>query len=354
MRNEWKRRARGTGSNRWAPFLALGIAAVAALTFAGYRAALPGGVAAASAYTLTAVENGMQLKTPDGRVVFEYLTKKPENSGLTSPSAACFHPVNTPTGERVTNLAPNDHPHHRGIFFGWHDSAFYEPARPNPSPTAAVRAATVRRADFWGWGVYAPRDGRVVQNKEVRLINADGEHADVAIHNDLMVENRKMGEENDTVRVTERDGVFVMDMAYTIAPTVEYRLAQNAFGGFDVQCRKDGESYYSNANGKVTLRDPQYAYPELDWPSEPWYDFTITLSGNGKTVGAAVLDHPKNPPTLWHNSRSLWMLNPSITAIAPVVIKPESPLTLRYRVVVHDGPPPVELLQKLSAEWRAL
>ena len=29
----------------------------------------------------------------DGRVVFEYLTKKPENSGMTSPSAACFHPA---------------------------------------------------------------------------------------------------------------------------------------------------------------------------------------------------------------------------------------------------------------------
>jgi len=311
-------------------------------------------VAAATAYTLAPVEYGMQLKTPDGRVVFEYLTKKPENIGLTSPSAACFHPVNTPSGERITSIAPNDHPHHRGIFFGWHDGAFYEPpARPNPSPTASMRSATVRRADFWGWGVYAPREGRVVQNRDIKLVTADASHADLTIHNDLMVEDRKMGEENDTVTVTERDGVFVMDLAYTIVPAVEYRLNQNAFGGFDVQCRKDGDSYYSTAAGKVTLRDPQYAYPELDWPSEPWYDYTIRLAGGGKTLGAAVIDHPKNPPTLWHNSRSLWMLNPSITAVGPVIIRPESPLTLRYRVVVHDGPPPVDVLQKLSTEWRA-
>jgi Methane oxygenase PmoA len=329
-------------------------AAVALVAIALLNVAIPERIAAASAYTLVPVEFGMQLKTPDGRVVFEYLTKKPENVGLTSPSAACFHPVNTPSGERITSLAPNDHPHHRGIFFGWHDSAFYEPpARPNTSPTASVRAATVRIADFWGWGVYAPRENRVVQNRDIKLVNADAAHAEVSIHNDLMVENRKMGEENDMVNVTERDGVFVMDLAYTIAPTVEYRLAQNAFGGFDVQCRKDGDSYYSTATGKVTLRDPQYAYPELDWPSEPWYDFTIQLTGGGKTLGAAVIDHPKNPPTLWHNSRSLWMLNPSITAVGPVIIKPESPLTLRYRVVVHDGPPPVDVLQKLSAEWRA-
>ncbi len=193
----------------------------------------------------------MQLKTPDGRVVFEYLTKKPDNIGLTSPSAACFHPVNTPSGQCITSIAPDDHPHHRGIFFGWHDSAFYEPqVRPNPSPTSSMRAATVRRADFWGWGVFAPRDGRLVQNREIKLLNADAAHAELAIHNDLLVENRKMGEENDTVTVTERDGVFVLDLAYTIAPTVEYRLNQNAFGGFDVQCRKDGDSYYSDRGGK--------------------------------------------------------------------------------------------------------
>jgi hypothetical protein len=48
------------------------------------------------------------------------------------------------------------------------------------------------------------------------------------------------------------------------------------------------------------------------------------------------------------------MLNPNITAVGPVTIRPENPLTLRYRVVVHDGPPPTDELQKLSAEFRAL
>src|ERR1700733_15814483 len=82
---------------------------------------------AASVYTLVPEQNGMQLKTPDGRVIFEYVTKKPENIGLTSPSAAYLDPVNTPSGERVTNTAPDDHPHHRGIFLGFLDSEFHQP-----------------------------------------------------------------------------------------------------------------------------------------------------------------------------------------------------------------------------------
>jgi Methane oxygenase PmoA len=314
----------------------------------------PAALRAASVYTLEPTQYGMRLRTSDGREVFEYLTKKPENVGLTSPSAACFHPVKTPSGETITSIAPNDHPHHRGMFLGWHDSEFHEPVnRPNLSPTAPLKAIAVRRADFWGWGVYAPRDGRVVQNRDIRLVNADANHAQLEIHNDLMIDNRKMGEENDSVSVSERDGVFVIDLEYTIAPNSEYILNRNAFGGFDVQCRKDGESYYSTAAGTVTRRDPYYAFPELDWPSEPWYDYTITVSASGKTLGTAVLDHPDNPPTLWHNSRTLWMLNPAITALQQIIIHPDAPLKLRYRVVTHDGPPPVDVLQRLSAEWRS-
>src|SRR5689334_18764262 len=81
-------------------------------------------------YTLAAVTYGMQLKTPDGRVVFEYMTRKPDDAGLTSPSVACFHPVNTPAGERITALAPNDHPHHRGMYLAWHDAEFRQPIAP--------------------------------------------------------------------------------------------------------------------------------------------------------------------------------------------------------------------------------
>jgi len=134
MQNE---RVQGGNSTTWkmtlkqiGPWVA-GAVTIAALAIGADRIALPGGVSAASAYTLTPVEYGMQLKTPDGRVVFEYLTKKPENIGLTSPSAACFHPVNTPSGERVTNIAPNDHPHHRESSSGGTTARFthHQPAQ---------------------------------------------------------------------------------------------------------------------------------------------------------------------------------------------------------------------------------
>jgi Methane oxygenase PmoA len=325
--------------------------AVPALALCGFGLAYqarPG-----SAYTLTPSPFGMQLKTPDGRVVLEYLTKKPDNSNLTSPSAACFHPVNTPTGEAVTALAPNDHPHHRGIFFGWHDSEFRSPVNlDNYGPHKPIRALNITKADFWAWGAFATREGRVIQNRDLKLTKGDAEHAEIEIHNDWTVNNRKMVDEVNVASVSEREGVYVLDLEYRITPSSDYVLNRASFGGFDVQGRKDGESYFANAAGKVELPDAHYSLPDLNWPPAPWYDFSIKLKGNGKTVGFAVMDHPQNPATTWHNSSHLWMLNPTITSAGPFTIPKGHTLQLRYRVVVHDGDTPTALLEKLSAEWQ--
>jgi hypothetical protein len=293
----------------------------------------------------------MQLRTPDGRAVFDYLTRKPADSGLTSPSVACFHPVLTPTGERVSAFAPDDHPHHRGIYLAWHDSEFRQPiARPS-SPTRPLFGWNITTADFWGWGEYAPRDGRVIENTSVALRAADAARAELEIKNEWRVRARKMADEVNVTTVTERDGAFVLDYQFTLTPVVDYVLHKASFGGFNFQARKDGESYYTNAAGTVTVPDPHYSVPELNWPASAWYGYVVKLA-SGKTVGAVVIDHPSNPPSTWHNSRSLWMLNPSISALGEITIHPNAPLSLRYRVVVHDGPTPTAVVQQLAQEFR--
>ena len=64
--------------------------------------------AADAAYTLVPDAHGMVLKSPGGRVVFRYMTKKPAKTNLAASSVCCFHPLNTPSGVRVTDLAPGD------------------------------------------------------------------------------------------------------------------------------------------------------------------------------------------------------------------------------------------------------
>jgi len=335
-------------------FRHLTTAAAGALAVMLCALAVPQRATGASEYTLTPTTYGMQVKTPDGRVIFEYLTKKPENVGLTSTSAACFHPVNTPSGERITALAPDDHPHHRGIFLGWQASEFREPSNLDKyGAHRPLRAVNISRADFWGWGEFAPREGRMIQNRDLKLVRADSNHLAIEIHNDWLVRNRKMLDEVTIATAAERDGVYVLDLEYRLTPVADYVLDRAAFGGWTVQARKDGESYFADAAGKVDRPDPHYSVPDLNWPAAPWYDYTIRLNGNGKTIGVAVIDHPRNPTTTWHNSTHLWMLHPVITAGEPFVMPHGETRVLRYRVVLHDGDTPTALLEKLSAEWRA-
>ncbi len=306
-----------------------------------------------SSYALVHSNDGFEVKAPDGRVVLDYVTIRPTNIGLTAPSACYFHPVETPSGVVVTNVAPDDHPHHRGIWLGFLNSEFHTPddqSLKSPQPPGGL--FDIQRADFWGWGFFAPRKNRVIKNLDVRLLHADSKHGEFEIHNEWLVEGKKMLEETDLVNVSERDGVYVIDLVYRLAPLYDYIIHRTAFGGFAVEGIKYGDWYYSAPWGKVGFPPPYYSNPETDWPSEPWYDYTVRLKSDGKTVGVAVLDHPLNPPTRWHNT--VWMLNPSISSYRPVTIHPGVPLILRYRVVVHDGPPPTKLLQALSEEWEGM
>jgi hypothetical protein len=331
----------------------LTIVTVSALAFAAFGngpCATAG--AAEPAFTLGPDVHGVVLKTPDGRVVFRYMTKKPERTNLAANSVCCFHPLNTPSGERVTDLAPGDHHHHRGVFLAWHTSEFWEEADFSAlGPTAPTKGWNIRRGDFWGWGQFAPTDGVVITNRDVKLVKADAEHAELVIQNAWTIQGQTMMDEINSVEVRQQKGVYLVDLDYRLMPVFDLTLNQTAFGGFCVRARNDGDSYYATKEGKVELPDPHYSVPELNWPKTDWSDFTIKLQ-SGKTVGVTVIDHPKNPPSTWHNPRYVWMINPCIVANGPVQVKAGAVLMLRYRLVVHDGPTPVELLEELADEWR--
>lgn len=284
-------------------------------------------------YTLVPDEHGMTLKTPDGRVVFRYMTKKPADTKLTANSVCCLYPVQTPGGVSVVEFSPSDHPHHRGVFLAWHATEGHKPA------------------DFWGWGEWAPTQGRVIRNRNVELKSATAEQATLAVRNDWMVEDEVMIEESTAITAGETDGVYVIDLDIRLTPKTDVTLKQTAFGGLCAKCQKTEKSYYTDRSGKVDRPAPHHLKPETDWPSKPWYDYTATLT-DGKTCGIAIVDHPENPPTAWHNLQPIAMLNPCIVAPGPVKLKQGEPLRLRYRLVVHDGPPPMDLLNKLSDQWR--
>jgi hypothetical protein len=266
------------------------------------------------------------LNTP-GRIVADYHTRPPVGTPLVVDSGDFFHPVYTPRGVVITDLAPSDHPHHRGVFLGW------------------VEMHGAKDADFWGWGEHAPIRGRRIVNRSFGVTDSGLEST-----SDWVAEGVILIREKLTVRMTNTGGVNLLDLDYALTPASDLKLTRWAFSGFCLRTRKEGAIEFFSPAGAVALPNPSHLKPESDWPDAPWYACTVKLEGS--LAGAAIVNHPANPPTLWHNHRDVRMLNPCIVAPAEVSLKKDQPLRLRYLVVTFDGEVPTAVLNNLAADFR--
>lgn len=268
--------------------------------------------------------------------VFRYQLQRPPDAALPVDSGAYFHPVMTPNGVVVTDVAPADHKHHRGVFLAW------------------VEMHGKKDADFWGWGEHAPVKGRRIVNRGV-MDGPPGEQmvASFTVQNAWMADDERVAGETTHVvaYALPRAKANVIDLMYQIQPDADLTLSRWAFSGFCVRTRGDGKVTAYSPAGEVKLPNPSHVKPESDWPDAPWYAYTLRLD-DGKVAGVAVINHPDNPPTLWHNHRDVRMLNPCIVAPAEVKLTAGKSLQLRYRVVAFDGEPPTGELNRL-AEWKS-
>src|SRR5687768_12007840 len=66
-------------------------------------------------------DGAVVIRTASGAPVLRYLFGKlPDGERAPAVDGTCFtHPLHTPSGDVVTDLAPADHPHHRGVFCAW-------------------------------------------------------------------------------------------------------------------------------------------------------------------------------------------------------------------------------------------
>lgn len=274
----------------------------------------------------------ISIEKKSGGEVLRYWLQKPPESSLAVQSAAFFHPLTTPKGVVVTDLAPADHPHHRGVFLGW------------------VEMHGEVDADFWGWGEHAPTNGRRIVNRRAAGFRTKANRAAFSVENAWLAGKEIMLVERMQMAFRAGDDANILDLSYRITPSETTTLSQWAFSGFCVRTVKEGTVTAFGPKGKVELPNPIHTKPESDWPDESWYAFSLKLP-DGEEAGVAVVNHPENPPTLWHNHREVRMLNPCIVAPGQVELKRHKRLTLRYRVVAFDGTVPADLLNELAADW---
>src|SRR5687768_10452850 len=106
--------------------------------------------------------------TQGKQVLATYPLRPEKDANLSVESGCYFHPLKTPAGVTVTEVAPADHPHHRGVFFAW------------------VEMRGKVDGDFWGWGQHAPKDGRRIVNRGIAEVFNENTGAGFVANNQWM------------------------------------------------------------------------------------------------------------------------------------------------------------------------
>lgn len=272
------------------------------------------------------------------------------------------HPLFGVRGEVLTEDFPADHLHHHGLFWAWHQ----------------LFVGTRRIGDGWmqegiAWDV---RDVEVQEGEsssEIRTRVLWSSPRDDKGRSDPFVE------ESTTIRVFPAsdfgEGPFrEIDFTIELRALVDsVRIGgsedEKGYGGFSARIRLPDDIRFVGPDGPV---EPQVTAVDAG----PWLDVSGTLeasparesqataqSNSGASTsnspampsGVAILQHPSNPdfPQPWILRRQDSMQNVKWPGAKPVQLPRSEPVTLRYRVVVHEGSWDAASLERLYDRYTA-
>lgn len=263
---------------------------------------------------------------------------------FTGSSHVYFYPVFGPGGARMTRSwpmeeAPNeehDHPHHRSLWFAHGDVNgvdFWTEATTHGKKPAKMPVGKIEHEKFITAqggekeGVLTTANKWIAPDGSVPLTDTQT----------LRVYETGTDERQFDFEIVLKAGDKDVKMGDTKEGTMAIRIAESMRlkGGKG----QPSEGHILNDSG-ITDKDA--------WGKKAaWVDYSGPV--DGKTVGIAIFDHPKNPrhPTRWHaRDYGLFAANPfcehdmdksSPEGAGAVTIPAGQSLTLRYRFLLHSG-----------------
>jgi Family of unknown function (DUF6807) len=294
------------------------VLAGACLLGVGTIVAAPAGQAA---MRITKDPQGYWFSEGDTRVLFYQRERKALPDGRASRSNY-FHPLYDLDGNVVTEDFPDDHIHHRGIFWAWHQ------VRING---ATVQDQWVNRDSFW-----TVQDAR---------IESDASSASLALRvvwespqfTDARGQRRPFVEERSVTRVHRAEGAIrkidFHQRLTALVDGVEIGGSDDAkgYGGFSYRIVMPPDIRFTGEQAVVTPIENAVG-------SSPWMDVSGSYGTSGKS-GLTVLTHPSTAgfPQPWILRARSSMQNAVYPGRQPVAIPRDRPVLLRYRIVLHRG-----------------
>jgi len=235
-----------------------------------------------------------------------------------------IHPLYGLDGEVLTEDFPSDHPHHRGVFWAWHQ----------------VWLGDKKLGDSWAaqdffWDVY-----------DAEILTIDSQSQALKLHvywkspllTDADGRQQPFVKETTTIRVHRAEGdIRKIDFQIELLALKDnMRLGGSedakGYGGFTTRIPLPDGLAFTGTNGHVEPTN-------LSVEAGPWLDFSGNLGGQGKTCGLTILCHKSSPgyPQRWILRRKGSAQNAVYPGREPVPLSREKPLILRYRLIIHRG-----------------
>lgn len=282
------------------------------------------------------IENseGIEL-TENGKPVFFY-QRKPKSPDGRFVCNNYLHPVYNLDGDTLTGEFPEDHIHHRGIFWAWHQ----------------LFSDSLNLGDGWimeriSFDVFQMRTSAKSQSA---LLEVDVNWESSALGN-----GKPFVIEHSTIEVHPlNEGLRCINFTISLQaliPGVSIGGSddEKGYGGFSIRMKMPSDLTFTSKNGPVS---PQ----NLQITAGPWMDFSGTFGESGNKSGIILLCHPTTPnyPPPWILRQTGSMQNVVFPGRQRIELRTDEPVVLKYRLVLHRGDATGLDFAKMQADYEAL
>ena len=273
-------------------------------------------------WQVTETKEGIEIKESGKKVIFYQVAEKSKDGKYTR--ANYVHPLYGLNGEVLTEDFPEDHFHHRGIFWTWHQ----------------VWIGEKRIGDAWlcenfSWDV---QKAKTKQNKDGSISITANVFWKSPLWLDKKGEQRPLLKED--IKITaypDKNNTRIIDFEIELNALGEKLYIggsedEKGYGGFSVRVFMPENIKFTSTTGEVT---PQ----KLAVEAGDWMNVTGTYMNNNPKSGIIIMNHKSNPemPQEWILRAKRSMQNPVFPGNEKYEIKKDEPVVLKYRLVLHDG-----------------
>jgi hypothetical protein len=272
--------------------------------------------------TVTTSADGFLFQENSKNILF--YQRKPKSFDGAYTRNNYIHPLWNLDGTVLTEDAPADHLHQRGIYWAWHQ----------------IKVGDIRCGDAWtcdrfAWDVTAAQIHPLANGAQKLDITVLWQSPDFVDSEDKTL---PIVQEKTTITVyRQQKDCRLIDFDIRLL-ALQDKVAiggsedVKGYGGFSLRVKAPEDLIFQSAKGTVQPKTEAVQ-------AGNWLDFNASFNPAAGKSGIAVFVHPDNPGATnkWIIRQKRSMQNPVFPGRETVAIPRDRPMVLRYRLVMHKG-----------------